>query len=75
VRRSLLERITLRSEGSFIDAELLVRARNAGAVVIQVGLDYFPRTRGTSMLSSPAVILGILREMVRFWPELRRRQA
>jgi glycosyltransferase involved in cell wall biosynthesis len=73
VRRSLLERITLRSEGSFIDAELLVRARNAGADVIQVGLDYFPRTRGTSLLSSPAVILGILREMVRFWPELRRR--
>jgi glycosyltransferase involved in cell wall biosynthesis len=73
VRRSLLQRITLRSEGSFIDAELLVRARNAGAVVIQVGLDYFPRTHGTSMLSSPAVILGILRELARLWPELRRR--
>jgi glycosyltransferase involved in cell wall biosynthesis len=73
MRRSLLERITLRSEGSFIDAELLVRARNAGAVVIQVGLDYFPRAHGESMLSSPAVILGILREMARLGPELRRR--
>jgi glycosyltransferase involved in cell wall biosynthesis len=73
VRRSLLERITLRSEGSFIDAELLLRARRAGGVLVQVGLDYFPRTRGTSMLSSPAVILDILREMARLWPELRRR--
>jgi glycosyltransferase involved in cell wall biosynthesis len=73
MRRSLLQRFELRSEGSFIDAELLVRARNAGGVTIQVGLDYFPRTHGESMLSSPAVILGILREMLRLWPELRRR--
>jgi glycosyltransferase involved in cell wall biosynthesis len=71
VRRSLLERITLTSEGSFIDAELLLRARRAGARVIQMGLDYFPRTRGTSTLSSPRVVLGILREMARSWRELR----
>ena len=71
VRRSLLERIALTSEGSFIDAELLLRARRAGARVIQMGLDYFPRTRGASTLSSPRVVLGILREMARSWRELR----
>jgi len=37
-RRSLLQRIELKSEGSFIDAELLLRARQAGAVMIQLGL-------------------------------------
>ncbi|HVD78622.1 MAG TPA: glycosyltransferase family 2 protein, partial [Vicinamibacteria bacterium] len=36
-RRSLLQRIELKSEGSFIDAELLLRARKAGAVMIQLG--------------------------------------
>ncbi len=71
IRRSLLERIDLRSEGSFIDAELLLRARKVGAVVVQMGLDYFPRTEGVSKLSSPAVIAGILREMLRSWRELR----
>jgi GT2 family glycosyltransferase len=71
IRRSLLERIPLRSEGSFIDAELLLRAQKAGGTVVQVGLDYFPRTRGVSQLSSLRVILDILREMARSWPELR----
>jgi len=69
-RRSLLERIALRSEGSFIDAEFLIRARNAGATVIQMGVDYFPRTRGVSTLSSPGVIFGILKEIVRLRREL-----
>jgi len=70
-RRSLLQRIELESEGSFIDAELLLRARKAGAVTIQLGLDYFPRAHGASRASSPAVIGGILREMARQWRELR----
>jgi glycosyltransferase involved in cell wall biosynthesis len=71
-RRSLLDRIELRSEGSFIDAEFLVRARNAGARIVQMGVDYFPRSRGRSTLASPVVILGILREMARFAPGLWR---
>jgi glycosyltransferase involved in cell wall biosynthesis len=70
-RRSLLQRIELRSEGSFIDAELLLRARKAGAAMIQMGLDYFPRTRGRSKLSSLGVIAAILREMAGQWRELR----
>lgn len=69
-RRSLLERFPLRSEGSFIDAEFLIRARRAGASIIQIGVDYFPRTRGVSRLSSPRVILRILKEMAGLWPEL-----
>lgn len=70
-RRSLLGRMTLRSQGSFIDAEFLLRARKAGAEIIQMGLDYFPRTRGASKLSSPAAVLTILSEMRRSWRELR----
>jgi glycosyltransferase involved in cell wall biosynthesis len=69
--RSLLQKVTLKSEGSFIDAEFLVRARKAGASVIQIGVDYFPRSRGISTLSSPGVILMILREMARLRGELR----
>jgi glycosyltransferase involved in cell wall biosynthesis len=71
-RRSLLVGMSLKSEGSFIDAEFLIRARRAGASIIQIGVDYFPRTRGLSTLSSPGVILTILREMLGMWVELRR---
>lgn len=71
-RRQLLSKIELKSEGSFIDAEFLVRARKAGASIIQIGVDYFPRSRGISTLSSPAVIAKILREMAQLYRELRR---
>ena len=63
-KRELLEKFTLKSDGSFIDVEFLCRARKAGAHIIQIGVDYFPRSRGVSTLSSPAVILKILRELV-----------
>ncbi len=70
-KRSLLEKFSLKSEGSFIDAEFLIRARKAGAQVIQIGVDYFPRSRGQSTLANPGVILKILHEMLGLWPELR----
>ena len=62
-RRSIFEHISLVSEGSFIDAELIIRAKKLGYEVTQFGVDYFPRTRGVSTLSSPKVIVKIVKEM------------
>lgn len=71
VRREVLDHVTLRSEGSFIDAELLVRAQKAGFKVLQIGVDYFPRTRGVSTLSSLGVIRTMVGEMWTLRRELR----
>lgn len=71
LKRRLLEGFTLCSEGSFIDAELLLRARRSGARIEQIGLDYLARAHGRSKLASPRVILGILREMLALRRELR----
>lgn len=71
VRRDVLDHLTLRSEGSFIDAELVVRAGRMGFNVIQIGVDYFPRHRGVSTLSSMAVIRRMLGELVSLHGELR----
>jgi len=71
MRREVLEAVELRSEGSLIDAELIVKAKNLGFVIQQLGLDYFTRTRGRSTLSSPKVILTMLAELVRLFPEMR----
>jgi glycosyltransferase involved in cell wall biosynthesis len=71
LRREVLEKVELISEGSFIDVELLSRAEAAGFRIIQFGVDYFPRTRGVSTLSSWPVIKKIVREGRQLFPELR----
>jgi glycosyltransferase involved in cell wall biosynthesis len=63
VHRRVLESLELKSQGSFIDAELVVKALKKGFRVFQMGVDYFPRTRGVSTLASPQVIATMLREL------------
>ena len=70
-RRRIFERVTLRSDSSFIDAELLIRSQYAGCRILQMGVDYFPRSRGISTLSSLATIRRMCAEMLRMLPELR----
>jgi len=72
VRRRVLDHVELVSEGSFIDAELVAKAHRRGFRIVQFGVDYIARTRGTSTLSSPAIIGKILRELRALYPEIRR---
>ena len=69
-RREIFDHITLKSEGSFIDAELVIRSKKLGYHVIQFGVDYFERTRGVSTLSSFSVIRRIVGEMLQLRREL-----
>ena len=69
MHRRVLESVELKSLGSFIDAELVVKAIRKGFRVFQMGVDYFPRTRGVSTLASPSVILKMVRELVDLYPE------
>jgi glycosyltransferase involved in cell wall biosynthesis len=70
-RAEVFQHVRLESEGSFIDAELIIRSRKLGFQIIQFGVDYFPRTRGTSTLASVSVIRTILREMFALRRDLR----
>lgn len=74
IRRRVLDHLELRSEGSFIDVELLAKSQRMGFHIIQFGVDYFPRARGTSTLSSPAVIVKILKEFVGLHRDVRATQ-
>lgn len=69
VKQRVLEKARLHSQGSFIDAELLIEARKHGFLIKEVGVRYFPRTQGVSTLASPSVIFKILNEM---WTYYRR---
>ena len=70
-RGRVLDHVTLSSEGSFIDAELIIRAQRSGFEIVQIGVDYFPRTRGISTLSSFGVIRTMLREMLSLREDLK----
>ena len=71
MHRRVLESLELKSEGSFIDAELVVKAIKRGFKVFQMGVDYFPRTRGVSTLASPAVITRMVKELWENFGETR----
>ncbi|MBI5048503.1 MAG: glycosyltransferase family 2 protein [Deltaproteobacteria bacterium] len=71
VRREIFKYISLRSEGSFVDAELLIKANKYGFKIIQFGTNYFPRTRGVSTLSSSNVIIKILKELASLHKEIK----
>ena len=71
IRRSLLEQMRLRSEGSFIDAELLLEAARLGARIREVGIQYHSRTAGVSTAAGYRVVFRIFGEMWRYWRRRR----
>jgi glycosyltransferase involved in cell wall biosynthesis len=66
VKRKVIETVSLHSHGSFIDAELLLEAKRKGFSIGEVGVRYYPRTRGKSTLAKPSIIVTILREMLQY---------
>ena len=70
-RRKVFESVRLKGESSFIDAELLIRCQYQGFRILQMGVDYFPRSRGISTLSSFGTIRKMMGEMIRLFPELK----
>lgn len=71
MHRRVLESVELKSQGSFIDAELVVKAIKRGFRVFQMGVDYFPRTRGVSTLASPQVIVKMVKELASLYAETK----
>lgn len=69
--RAVLDVVKPKSESSFIDAEIVIRTKNAGFEILQIGVDYFPRTRGISTLSSPSVIRAMVVELFTLRRELK----
>jgi len=63
VKQEVLRKTRLHSQGSFIDAELLIEARKYGFKIKEVGVKYYARTKGVSTLASPSVIFKILDEL------------
>lgn len=70
-KRTILNSLELKSEGSFINAELLIKSMLHNFTIVQFPVTYFPRRKGQSTLSRPSVILKIIYELIKFYPELK----
>lgn len=66
IPRAAVSGMRLASEGSFIDAEIVLECRRQGLKIVEFPMAYHPRTLGQSTLSRPRVVAGILREMFQY---------
>ncbi len=74
-RRNVIDRVTLTSNGAFLDTELLVGAKARGLKIVEVPVTHLPRTAGTQTGAKLKVILNAFRELIRYWWRLRRELA
>lgn len=63
-KKSIFEKVDLKSNGSFIDAELIIKSIKRGYKVSQMEIKYFSRVKSQSRASDLKVILGILKEII-----------
>lgn len=70
-RREVLEDAVIRSEGAFVNTEILARARARGFSLIQVPVTHYPRRYGTQTGAHPKVVLRAFAELGRLYHELR----
>lgn len=63
-RRAALEGVRVESGGAFLSAELLIKLRESGRQVVEVGVPHHPRTAGRASGADPRVVLRAVRD---FW--------
>jgi len=64
-RRDALSKVSLESNGAFINSELLIKLRRAGVPIVERGVHHYPRTTGYSKGAGVAVILKTIRDIIR----------
>lgn len=72
IRRELLERMELHSEGALINTEVLVLARQLHARVVEVPIQHYPRTSGRQTGANLRVVVRAFSELLAFRAERRK---
>jgi glycosyltransferase involved in cell wall biosynthesis len=71
MRRELVQRLDLVSDGAMVSTELLARAQRAGARIAEVGVTHRPRVAGRASGANPHVVLGAFGQLRIVRRELR----
>lgn len=64
IRRNFLERFHFHADSGFVDAEILIRAKQLKIPVKEIGVTHYPRRFGSSRCLKTGLGLQILRDMV-----------
>lgn len=78
-KKKVFEKIKLKSNTGLIDAEVLIKAKKLGFSLGQIGVRHYPRIKGKTVYGMgrrntfvrPSVIIKILWEIKKLWPDLR----
>jgi glycosyltransferase involved in cell wall biosynthesis len=63
-RREALEGVRVESGGAFLSAELLIKIRERGGVIVEQGVPHYPRTAGRASGADPRVVWRAVKD---FW--------
>ena len=66
-RRSVLDGLPINSDGAFVNAEILLRAKQRGHTIKQVAVSHYARPAGIQTGAHPKVVLRAFRELARFY--------
>ncbi len=70
-KKEVIKSLKLRSNWGFINSELLIRAKEKGYTIKEVGVTHYPRQWGAQTGASLRVVFGSLRELFNLRKELR----
>lgn len=66
-RKKVIDRINIKSMGTFMAPELIIKALANGFWMREYSASFYPRTAGRAKCGNPRVIIETIYEMVRFW--------
>lgn len=66
-RRGVLDGLPIDSDGAFVNAEILLRAKRRGYTIKQVPVSHYARPAGVQTGAQPRVVLRAFRELARFY--------
>ncbi|MCB4791194.1 MAG: ChbG/HpnK family deacetylase [Elusimicrobia bacterium] len=67
IKKDVFKNIQIENENSFIDAELLIKAKNQGFRIKEVPVEYLKRTFGKSHMNNFKNILEVLKSLLRYY--------
>lgn len=67
IKKPVIDSITLTTESALTSAEFLIRVRQAGYKLAEVGVHHYPRTAGEQTGANPKVIFKAFAQSLRLW--------